>query len=109
MSGPARRIPALLPLALLHACSSARPGADAEDRRGGDRMEWWREARFGMFIHWGLSAIPAGAWEGESGHGEWIRDTARIPVERYEEFLGQFNPVRFDADAWAATAAEAGM
>ena len=44
------------------------------------RMEWWREARFGMFIHWGLYAVPAGQWKGRTDHAEWIRDTAQIPV-----------------------------
>ena len=42
-------------------------------------MEWWREARFGLFIHWGLYAIPAGEWNGKTDYGEWIRDTAHIP------------------------------
>lgn len=73
------------------------------------RMGWWREARFGLFIHWGLYAIPAGAWNGQTHHGEWIMTTAQIPVEQYEKFREQFNPVKFDADAWAALAAEAGM
>ncbi len=51
------------------------------------RMEWWRDARFGMFIHWGLYAIPAGEWEGKpvGGIGEWIMDRANIPVERVRE------------------------
>jgi alpha-L-fucosidase len=74
-----------------------------------ERMAWWREARFGLFIHWGLYAIPAGEWKGATGHGEWIMHTAQIPVEEYERFRERFNPVRFDADAWVALAAEAGM
>jgi len=45
------------------------------------RMEWWREARFGMFIHWGLYAIPAGEWNGQTNHAEWIRTTAQIPLD----------------------------
>jgi alpha-L-fucosidase len=43
-------------------------------------MAWWREARFGMFIHWGLYAVPAGAWAGPTDYGEWIRDSAQIPL-----------------------------
>jgi len=74
-----------------------------------DRMAWWREARFGMFIHWGLYAVPAGAWNGATNHAEWIMTTAQIPVERYEQFTAEFNPVHFDADAWARMAADAGM
>ncbi len=73
------------------------------------RMQWWRDARFGMFIHWGLYAIPAGEWNGSQKHAEWIRTTAEIPLETYDQFLQQFNPVKFDADAWARMAKDAGM
>ena len=73
------------------------------------RMEWWREARFGMFIHWGLYSIPASEWKGSDGHGEWIRDTAQIPLEVYDRFAQQFNPVKFDAQTWVKLAKDAGM
>jgi alpha-L-fucosidase len=73
------------------------------------RMEWWREARLGMFIHWGLYAVPAGQWNGKTGYGEWIREEAHIPVDEYEKFQPQFNPVNFDADAWVRMARDAGM
>jgi len=73
------------------------------------RMEWWRDARFGMFIHWGLYAIPAGEWNGKTNHAEWIRTTAQIPDEEYIKFAPQFNPVHFDAAAWVRMAKEAGM
>jgi alpha-L-fucosidase len=72
-------------------------------------MAWWREARFGLFLHWGLYSIPAGEWNGETGHGEWIRESARIPVETYEGLLSRFDPVKFDAGEWARTAKAAGM
>ncbi len=73
------------------------------------RMAWWREARFGLFIHWGLYAIPAGEWEGETNHAEWILTTAQIPVEQYEKFASHFNPVKFDAAEWVRMAKDAGM
>lgn len=73
------------------------------------RMAWWNEARFGLFIHWGLYAIPAGEWKDRTSHGEWIRETARIPRETYEQFLPQFNPVKFEAEAWVKMAKNAGM
>ncbi|HUR27035.1 MAG TPA: alpha-L-fucosidase, partial [Planctomycetota bacterium] len=73
------------------------------------RMDWWRDARFGMFIHWGLYAIPAGKWEGSTDHAEWIMNTAHIPVEQYEPFQAQFNPVKFAPDEWARMAQDAGM
>ena len=73
------------------------------------RMAWWRDARFGMFIHWGLYAVPAGEWEGKTSHGEWIMNTAQIPVAQYEKFRAQFNPTRFDAREWVRMAKDAGV
>jgi len=78
-------------------------------RQKDERMKWWRDARFGMFIHWGLYAIPAGEWGNGKDHAEWIRTTAQIPIDQYEKFLGQFNPVKFNADEWVKMAKDAGM
>ncbi len=83
-------------------------GTETAARRDA-RMAWWREARFGLFIHWGLYSIPAGEWNGETGHAEWIRTTARIPIDVYDRFVGQFNPVRFNAEEWVRMAKDAGM
>jgi alpha-L-fucosidase len=87
-------------------------GLGGENRKFHDsRMAWWREARFGMFIHWGLYAIPAGVWEDRCVPGliEWIMHTARIPVKEYEQLAKRFNPVKFNAGEWVRTAKEAGM
>jgi alpha-L-fucosidase len=75
------------------------------------RMEWWRDARFGLFIHWGLYAQPAGEWKGEQipGISEWIMARAEIPVKEYEKLAETFNPVKYDADQWVRLAREAGM
>ena len=75
------------------------------------RMKWWRDARFGMFVHWGLYAVPAGQWEGKKipGIGEWIMERADIPVAEYEPLAQQFNPVKFNADEFVGIAKNAGM
>jgi len=75
------------------------------------RMQWWREARFGMFIHWGLYSIPAGTWNGKQapGIGEWIMNTESIPVAQYKALASQFNPTRFSAHDIVALAKSAGM
>ncbi|MEE4115140.1 MAG: alpha-L-fucosidase [Marinilabiliaceae bacterium] len=96
---------AFISIWLLTSCGG--PGINSISEE--DNMEWWREARFGMFIHWGLYAIPAGEWEGNTNHAEWIRTTAQVPLERYNEFVNEFNPVEFNADAWVKMAKDAGM
>jgi alpha-L-fucosidase len=76
-----------------------------------ERMKWWREARFGMFIHWGDYAQWAGMYKGNQvGHGgEWIMNRAKIPVAEYQAMAKNFNPVKYDADAWVRMAKDAGM
>lgn len=75
------------------------------------RLAWFRDAKYGLFIHWGLYAIPAGEWKGQTipGIGEWIMNRAKIPVGEYSALAAQFNPVQFNADAWVQLAKDAGM
>ncbi len=73
------------------------------------RMKWWREARFGLFIHWGLYSVPAGEWNGKTDYGEWIRNSAHIPLTQYDDFVHRFNPVKFNARQWVRMAKNAGM
>ncbi len=72
-------------------------------------MEWWRDARFGLFIHWGLYSIPAGEWKGKTNYAEWIRNNAHIPLKVYDKFVHQFDPVKFNAGQWVKMAKNAGM
>ena len=65
------------------------------------RMAWWHDAKFGMFIHWGLYAIP--------GKGEWIQWNQQIPVEEYAKLAGEFKPDKFNPEEWASIARSAGM
>src|SRR3984957_14278067 len=90
--------------------SMAQPAAPAPASQDA-KMQWFREAKFGLFIHWGLYAIPAGEWKGQpiAGIGEWIMNRAKIPAVEYAELAKQFNPVKFDADAWVQMAQDAGM
>jgi alpha-L-fucosidase len=88
-----------------------RNPALAPDPARDKRLAWFREAKFGLFIHWGLYAIPAGHWKGVEYPfiGEWIMRWARIPKPEYEALATRFNPVKFDANAVAQLAKDAGM
>ena len=75
------------------------------------RMAWWREAKFGMFIHWGVYSVPAGFYQDKpvKGIGEWIMNRGKIPMAEYQQFAKEFNPVQYNADDWVKAAKAAGM
>lgn len=126
----------ILSLAVPPAASGSGPGTKATDEqrsgsasmqdRAGDAgrvmdasapasaadLTWWRDARLGMFVHWGLYSVAAGRWENRDipGWGEWLLNKIKVDPSVYASTLmPQFDPVRFDADAWVRAAKDAGM
>jgi alpha-L-fucosidase len=101
------------PLALVAALLAALPlcAQPREEAATRQALAHFDDIKFGMFIHWGLYALPAGEWKGKyvRGIGEWIMFRERIPVKEYEALAKQFNPTKFNGDAWAQVAADAGM
>jgi alpha-L-fucosidase len=94
----------------------ASPGADLDllvdtKAQHDQRMEWFRNARFGMFIHWGLYSLPAGEWRGKNypGASEWLIYHAKISPQDWEPLKNSFNPVNYDARKWVQIAKDAGM
>ena len=101
-----------LPVACSRAAEPATPDYWTETPEMRDvRMGWFREARFGMFIHWGLYSAAAGEWNGKpvESIGEWIMNNAKIPEAEYRALLAKFNPVKYDAKEWVRIAQNAGM
>ena len=80
-----------------------------------DNKKWFKDAKFGLMIHWGLYSLPAGEWKGKrqlmgpEGVSEWIQYHFRIPCSEYERLAEAFNPIFFDAEEWVKLAENAGM
>jgi len=104
-----RQLAFIISIAIVISCTN-NPDKKVSDKSKAP-VEEFSDMKFGMFIHWGLYAIPGGIWEGEEikGIGEWIMKRAEIPAADYAELAKQFNPVKFNAEAWAQLAVDAGM
>ena len=108
-AGPSRSVPDARGAPAATQATQAVAPLDSKQQE--KRVGWYRDAHFGMFIHWGLYAVPAGKWKGQEigGIGEWIMNRARIPVKEYEQLARQFDPVKFNAEEWVQVARDAGM
>jgi alpha-L-fucosidase len=90
----------LVSLILTSQLSLAQLPKETEARKA-ERMKWWTDARFGMFIHWGLYALPA--------RHEWVKNNERLTSEQYQKYFEMFNPDMYDPHEWAKMAKAAGM
>src|SRR5664279_2529409 len=82
-----------------------------EKAKDASKIQWFRDAKFGLFIHWGLYSKLGGEWKGERyyGSGEWIMNQAKISAKEYARIANDFNPVDFNAEKWALLAKDAGV
>lgn len=123
--------PLLLAMAFAHCTNTTKPPAAGADsfklpskdspeaewwresmKTHDERMQWWREARFGMFVHWGVYSALGNEYQGQKGGGyaEHIQRVLKIPIEEYHaNVAGSFTPTEFNADEWIRMAKEAGM
>ena len=101
----------LLGVVLLSYCSTPKEKKVEKDVPPIGKMDWWKDAKFGLFIHWGVYSVPAGTYNGHriGRVGEWIMNRGKIPVVEYQKFAKEFNPVNYDPEAWVKMAKDAGM
>ncbi len=85
------------------------PNGSAESKQNDPKMQWWKDAKFGMFIHWGIYSVPSGKWGDNTNYGEWIMHSAKIPRAEYGALAKKFNPTQFNADEWVKLAKDAGQ
>lgn len=98
-------------LLLMCVLSISKTSIAQSDTSGNtQRLKWWQDAKFGLFLHWGLYSVPAGDWNGYRAKGnEYIMLYQKIPLKTYGKIAEEFNPVKFNADEWVKMAKNAGM
>ena len=96
---------------ILISCSLMAQNGDgaSASKQNDPKMQWWKDAKFGMFIHWGIYSVPAGKWNDKTIYGEWIMHQAKIPRTEYAALAKQFNPTQFNAEEWVKLAKDAGQ
>jgi alpha-L-fucosidase len=104
----------ILSMMLLNGCKTPEPRDYVKTETKVEkekRMQWWRDAKFGMFIHWGGYSQLGGVYKGDTlkGNAEWIQARRKIPADEYAQLIKPFNPVKYSADDWAKIAHDAGM
>jgi len=106
-----RRIVTSICALIIVLASGCRTGPSASScaPKSADRMAWFREARFGMFMHWGIYSVPAGEWQGKTNYAEWFQLETQMPADQYAKFAEQFDPTNFNAREWVKVAKGAGM
>lgn len=99
-----------VPEALIAQDKTEAPAVKTKAERDA-HMAWWREAKFGMFVHWGIYSVVGGKYKGKDlpNSAEWMMCRGKVPIAEYEKYAAQFNPVKFDADEFVGRAKRAGM
>ncbi|MDX1702364.1 MAG: alpha-L-fucosidase, partial [Melioribacteraceae bacterium] len=100
----------LLALFMINACGP-NDYLNESPQEKEKRMEWWKDSKFGMFIHWGVYSVPAGWYKDKMAPGasEWLMHFAKISPDEYEKYAAEFNPVLYKPEKWVKLAKNAGM
>ena len=96
-------------LVVIHLSSQNIEGNRHSSKVDDAKMKWWKEAKYGLFIHWGVYAVPAGKWGDETWYAEWIMKSAKISRADYAKLAEKFNPTKFNAEEWVKMAKDAGQ
>lgn len=99
----------LAAMALFSGVFAQNVETNSGSKQNDPKMQWWREAKFGMFIHWGIYSVPAGKWGDKTTYGEWLMNSAKISGAEYSALAKQFNPTKFNAEEWVKIAKAAGQ